>query len=229
MADRHLYDSGSGAIAMENLANCFQPYELSPVGEPAAEIGCPVYAQAPAVVAPGFVQRWSAFELRAVHAATRTARAPVPRRLAICASWLGNGWIYPLLFGAIFAKLGVAGLRILAPAAVVAALLHCVYPLMKKYFNRRRPFQADPRLQSLLNVLDEHSFPSGHTMTLAGVLTPVVLLWPAALLSALLVCGCVAWSRVATAHHYPSDVVAGAALGVGIGYPLTICLIPLWG
>ncbi|HYA80522.1 MAG TPA: phosphatase PAP2 family protein [Methylocystis sp.] len=30
-----------------------------------------------------------------------------------------------------------------------------------------------------------------------------------------------AWSRIATGHHYPSDVAAGVALGVGVGYPLS--------
>ena len=58
-------------------------------------------------------------------------------------------------------------------------------------------------------------------MTIVGVLTPLVLFWPAMLLSAVMVAGAMAWSRVATAHHFPSDVAAGAALGVGLAYPLS--------
>jgi undecaprenyl-diphosphatase len=30
-----------------------------------------------------------------------------------------------------------------------------------------------------------------------------------------------AWSRIATAHHYPSDVVAGIALGAVVAGPLS--------
>jgi undecaprenyl-diphosphatase len=30
-----------------------------------------------------------------------------------------------------------------------------------------------------------------------------------------------AWSRVATAHHYPSDVIAGVALAVALSFPLS--------
>ena len=40
-------------------------------------------------------------------------------------------------------------------------------------------------------------------------------------------CG-LAWSRLATAHHYPSDVLAGAALGLLVGYPVALCFLALW-
>jgi len=43
----------------------------------------------------------------------------------------------------------------------------------------------------------------------------------------LMVCG-MAWSRVATAHHYPSDILAGAVLGLGVGYPISAGLLALW-
>ena len=90
------------------------------------------------------------------------------------------------------------------------------------------PFSVDPKLPSLLATLDAHSFPSGHVMTLTSVLVPIVILWPAtAILSVLSAC-CLAWARVATAHHFPSDVFAGAILGVGVGYPISLCLISLW-
>ena len=106
--------------------------------------------------------------------------------------------------------------------------MHCFYPIIKQRFHRPRPFSVDPKLPSLLATLDVHSFPSGHVMTLTGVLVPIVILWPAtAILSVLLAC-CLAWARVATAHHFPSDVFAGAVLGVGVGYPISLCLISLW-
>jgi undecaprenyl-diphosphatase len=37
-----------------------------------------------------------------------------------------------------------------------------------------------------------------------------------------------AWSRIATAHHYPSDVLGGVALGIFMGYPLSACLLAYW-
>jgi undecaprenyl-diphosphatase len=167
-------------------------------------------------------------ELRLVRLASRAADSPSQKRLAILFSRLGNGWLYPLLFVILAARWGYFSLRIAGPAAVNAALLHAIYPVLKARCARRRPFQVDRRLNSLLDILDQHSFPSGHTMTVSGVLTPVVMLWPEAAFSAIFVgCG-IAWSRIASAHHYPSDVLAGTILGVGIGYPASTILMSLW-
>jgi undecaprenyl-diphosphatase len=177
---------------------------------------------------PGVLGKLKAFELRMVWAATLSARPPLLRKLAIGFSKLGNGWIYLLVGAVILLHWGLIGVRIIFPAGLNAALLHSLYPMLKRRFGRRRPFQIDPSLPSLLPTLDAHSFPSGHAMTLAGVLTPIVMMWPGAGLSAALVGAGVAWSRVATAHHYPSDVIAGTALGVGVGYPTTALFVTLW-
>ena len=128
--------------------------------------------------------------------------------------------------GRIFAAWGWNdGKRMILLAAANAALTHVLYPIIKRRFKRLRPFKMDPRVPSLLDTLDEHSFPSGHAMTLTGVLAPVVLLWPAATVSAVVMACCMAWSRVATGHHYPSDVAAGVVLGVGLGYALSVYLL----
>jgi undecaprenyl-diphosphatase len=73
----------------------------------------------------------------------------------------------------------------------------------------------------LLATLDEHSFPSGHAMTLFAVLAPIVILWPSMAISGVLMASCLAWSRAATAHHYPSDLFAGVVLGICAGYPIS--------
>ncbi len=71
-----------------------------------------------------------------------------------------------------------------------------------------------------------HSFPSGHTADLVTSMIFVGLLarrtWAGALALAWAVA--VAWSRVALAKHYPSDVIAGAAIGV-VG---TLAVVQLW-
>jgi undecaprenyl-diphosphatase len=170
-----------------------------------------------------------AADLSAVSLTTRTARTPLLKALAIGLTKLGNGWIYPLLIALLLAVWGLSGLKIIVCAGLSAALLHMIYPVMKRWFGRRRPFQVAPELTSLLETLDPHSFPSGHTMTIVGVLTPIVMLWPAAMVSAVVMTGGMAWSRIATAHHYPSDVLAGAALGLGVGYPTTVAILHLWG
>lgn len=167
-------------------------------------------------------------DLQVVRIATRSARPRTLKYLAMAITKLGNGWIYPILSAIILMRWGVFGIRIIASALATAALLHSFYPGLKRYFLRARPFVADATLPIPFAPLDRYSFPSGHTMTMTGVLVPIVAYWPA-ILPATLVMGCgLAWSRLATAHHYPSDVLAGAALGVGVGYPMTIGLAALW-
>jgi undecaprenyl-diphosphatase len=173
-------------------------------------------------------QRLFELDLAAVHLFSRSARSALGKFLAVAISKLGNGWIYLILAPIVLIGLGWQGMHVAALAGVNAALLHMLYPLIKRRFGRKRPFQTDPRLPSLLRTLDDHSFPSGHAMTLTGVLAPIVIAWPAATLSAGLLLASMAWSRIATAHHYPSDVAAGVALGAGLSYPLASGILAYW-
>ena len=173
-------------------------------------------------------QRLFELDLAAVHLFSRTARSALGRFLAVAISKLGNGWIYLILAPIVLIGLGWQGTHVAALAGLNAALLHMLYPLIKRRFGRKRPFQTDPRLPSLLRTLDDHSFPSGHAMTLTGVLSPIVIAWPAATLSAGVLLLSMAWSRIATAHHYPSDVAAGVALCATLSYPLASGVLAYW-
>jgi undecaprenyl-diphosphatase len=172
--------------------------------------------------------KFKAADLQVVRIASQTARSSGGQRCAVGISKLGNGWLYPFLAALILADWGLSGYRIIVLSSANAALMHCFYPIIKQRFHRPRPFSVDPKLPSLLATLDVHSFPSGHVMTLTSVLVPIVILWPATAILAVLLACCLAWARVATAHHFPSDVFAGAVLGVGVGYPISLCLISLW-
>ncbi|WP_294537533.1 phosphatase PAP2 family protein [uncultured Rhodoblastus sp.] len=167
-------------------------------------------------------------DLESVRILSRTAQGPVGRRCAIVISKLGNGWFYLFLAALLFARWGWGGARIVLLACVNAGVMHSLYPRLKRRYRRRRPFRVDPELSSLLATLDEHSFPSGHAMTLSAVLAPIVMLWPAMAVPGAMMWLSLAWSRVATAHHYPSDVLAGALLGLGLGYPVSAGILSLW-
>jgi undecaprenyl-diphosphatase len=167
-------------------------------------------------------------DLAAVRLISRSAQPTIGRASAVLISKLGNGWLYPILGLIIFECLGPAGLRVVILGGLNAGFLHCLYPYIKRRIGRPRPFRVDPHLRSLLGVLDEHSFPSGHVMTLSGVLVPIVLVWPAAAISAAALLLIMAWSRIATAHHYPSDILAGAFLGTVLGCPLSLCFLAVW-
>jgi membrane-associated phospholipid phosphatase len=65
---------------------------------------------------------------------------------------------------------------------------------------------------------DSGSFPSAHS---AGTACVAVILWdrwgPGAGIPAAVVAGFTALSRVTLGKHYPSDVIAGAAIGISVG------------
>jgi undecaprenyl-diphosphatase len=89
--------------------------------------------------------------------------------------------------------------------------------LFKALVDRQRPYEVIPEADPLLRWDVAGSFPSGHAATsVAGAVVLAYLLgrwWPwLALLAA-----AVAFSRVYVGVHYPLDVLAGAALGAGVG------------
>ena len=106
-------------------------------------------------------------------------------------------------------KAGVLGLLALALGAL------CTNMVLKPLVARPRPFLDVVGLVSLIAEPDPHSFPSGHTCAAfaAG------MIWARALpkgwmrvLAVVLAVG-MGLSRLYVGVHYPSDVLAGAAVG----------------
>ena len=162
-------------------------------------------------------QRELAWVGRAHAAAKRTRLA----RAAAAISWLGNGALYLPLAALVLACAGRTGLRTVALAAVSGLVSHLIYPAVKRTAARPRPFAHRADLADAPPPLDAFSFPSGHLMTLSATLTPALLRWPQWWLAALGLWLVLAWSRVATAHHYPSDLLGGTLLGVGVALAVT--------
>jgi undecaprenyl-diphosphatase len=166
--------------------------------------------------------RLSAVELFLVHSFAQTARPRLARSSAIGLSWLGNGWVYlALAIGSILAA-GLDAVPVVVVGTLNVLLLHCVYPVIKRRVARPRPYQRDATLVPLLPALDQHSFPSGHAMTLSAALVPLTIQFPQTIGLAFATCLLMAWARLASAHHYPSDVAVGTALGVCVSYPISV-------
>jgi undecaprenyl-diphosphatase len=128
-------------------------------------------------------------------------------------SSLGDGlfW-YALMLGLLLA-FGAQAAQPVLHMIVVGVLCTATYKLLKRGTSRPRPYEVLEHVAAGAPPLDAFSFPSGHTLhavafTLVAcsyfpVLT--VILVPFTVLTAL--------SRVALGLHYPSDVLAGAAVG----------------
>ena len=103
--------------------------------------------------------RLSAVDLYLVHWFVQTARPRPVRSSAIALSWMGNGWIYlALSIGSIIAA-GLDAIPVLVAGTANAWLLHCIYPLIKRFVARPRPYQRDATLVPLLRALDRALVP----------------------------------------------------------------------
>ena len=95
----------------------------------------------------------------------------------------------------------------------------------KALLGRPRPhLQVTDEFTWFARAASYQSFPSGHTTHCFGVAVAVLVLaprWGAGFLAA---AGLVAWSRMYLGSHYPSDVLAGAALGTLVGAALALAI-----
>ena len=73
---------------------------------------------------------------------------------------------------------------------------------------------------------DHWSFPSGHATTVAALATALWCLWPRPVWLYAAAAAVIAVSRVVTGEHFPSDVIAGAAIGVVATRLLASWLLP---
>jgi undecaprenyl-diphosphatase len=132
-------------------------------------------------------------------------------------SWLGNGifW-YALMLWLLAREPHEAALPVVH-MVFVGIVCTAAYKMVKTGTLRPRPYQSLLRVEPGVQPLDAFSFPSGHTLHAVAFTSVALGYWP--WLAPLLVTFTLltAASRVALGLHYPSDVLAGAALGAAIG------------
>lgn len=91
---------------------------------------------------------------------------------------------------------------------------------MKYTINRDRPYVKYPNEVCTIDRENSPSFPSGHTAASFSLATSLCIKYPKWYViapSAVWACG-VGFSRINLGVHYPSDVLAGAAIGVGCAF-----------
>ena len=136
-----------------------------------------------------------------------------------------EGLTYAGSFGAVWLVLAVvlAGSAwrrpwLLARVGSTILVAESVSGLLKDRIGRERPPLHDPEPATLVALPHTSSFPSGHSTVAFACATVLALSvprlrWPLYALAAL-----IAFSRVYVGVHYPFDVLAGAVLGVAIGF-----------
>ena len=163
-----------------------------------------------------FMARVDAAEYGLCRRLNRGAAFALPRRIFQVASRLGDGVAWYILVLALPLLYGTSALRPAGVMALTGALGVLLYTLLKRLFVRERPFITHVSIDRAAAPLDRYSFPSGHTLHAvaftwqAGAHFPQ-LAWVLLPLAAL-----IAASRVVLGLHYPSDVLAGAAIGAAL-------------
>ncbi len=163
-------------------------------------------------------QRWFAHVDRelAVRLNRFAATYPSACLLLRCVSRLGDGVLWYSIVALMLILPGptarACGLHLLS----VGAISLLAYVLIKHSLARPRPHMTCAEIRVHAQILDQFSFPSGHSVHATAFTFAIAFHypWAAVLLSpiALLILA----SRVVLGLHYPSDVIAGAVIGAGI-------------
>jgi undecaprenyl-diphosphatase len=140
------------------------------------------------------------------------------RILMIVATRGGDGWLW-YAFGMIllwgggaqrYAAIGAAG------CSAVAGIL--LFRALKRTSRRKRPCEIEPHCWASILPPDKYSFPSGHAITAFAVAISVGLFYPELQGCLLAAAFLIATSRIILGMHFLSDVLAGAAIGAGLGF-----------
>jgi undecaprenyl-diphosphatase len=105
-------------------------------------------------------------------------------------------------------------------AVLAIALSDLGSGLLKHAIQRVRPCHVIAEVHLLAGCTRSFAMPSNHAsnmFALAGVLAPLL---PGSRSAALILAAAVAYSRMYLGVHYPTDVLAGAAWGLALGYTL---------
>lgn len=156
------------------------------------------------------IHRWEAALLARVAPDDGDARLA---RTARAVTHSADGPAFLVLPAALLALGSVGTLSALLVPALAFAIERPVYLFLKETLRRPRPFERVEGVRAHVRPPDRFSFPSGHTSAAALACVLVGTLVPAALVPLAVWAAAVGASRIYLGVHYPSDVLAGAALG----------------
>ena len=158
---------------------------------------------------------WEEFDAR-WSARLRVAEKPgISRSLAMLFAHSGDSWFWLLGLGLLWA-FGNPAYQSLTIRFIAAIVVLAVLVMSIKFTIRRSRPEGD--WGNVYRKTDPHSFPSGHAAR-AVLIAILALLWcPIAIGLALTLWALlVSLARIAMGVHYPSDILAGALLGLTFG------------
>jgi membrane-associated phospholipid phosphatase len=145
------------------------------------------------------------------------ARSPTLDRSLVAVTRAANySRLWLLIAGALAVFGGGQGRRAAGRGLVAIVIAAAVANGPAKFLaRRRRPFSRSR--PTLIRTPRSTSFPSGHTAAAFAFATGACAELPVLAPVLVPLAGAVAYSRVHTGVHYPSDVAAGIVIGIGSG------------
>ncbi len=98
---------------------------------------------------------------------------------------------------------------------------------MKEFFERARPCNALSDVLTPLGCTGSYSFPSNHAINNFAAAAFFSKLFPKYKIILFVSASLVAISRVYLGLHYPSDIIAGAAIGMIFGYIFALAVLKI--
>lgn len=163
-----------------------------------------------------FMARVDAAEYGLCRRLNRGASFAIPRRLFQIASRLGDGVIWYVLLALLPVLYGAVAIKPAIVMALTGALGVALYKFLKRIFVRERPFITHTTIDLAMAPLDRYSFPSGHTLHAVSFAWQATVHFPELGWVLVPLAALIASSRVVLGLHYPTDVLAGAAIGASI-------------
>jgi undecaprenyl-diphosphatase len=146
----------------------------------------------------------------------RGASYSVPRNVFKVASRLGDGVIWYAMLALLPVLYGREALLPVAVMAITGVAGVLLYKALKHVCVRERPFITHTSISQGMPPLDRYSFPSGHTLHAVSFTWQAVAQFPELGWVLVPLAALIAGSRVVLGLHYPTDVLAGAGIGIAL-------------
>lgn len=105
-------------------------------------------------------------------------------------------------------------------ATLALALLLCLLVgnmTLKPLVARERPYTQNTDVVLIIDEPHDYSFPSGHTMSSFAAATVLMLAFKKRGVAFAVLAVLIAFSRLYLYVHYPTDILAGAVIGIALG------------
>lgn len=165
---------------------------------------------------PAARHQWLEIDERLCLQMSRAAHFHCLRALFRGVSRLGDGVFWYALMLALLVVDGAAAIATVVHMVAAGLAGTMLYRWLKAKTSRARPYRVNGAIACSARPLDQFSFPSGHTLHAVAFTTIAIAYYPQLAFPLIPFAFLVALSRMALGLHYPSDVLAGAAIGAAV-------------